>query len=280
MDCTDAVRRRAAYARCMPRVCLPVLLAVTLLAALWGAAPAGAAVRSRGDLRITEGVRLSDLQFRAVVRDGQLRLDVLVVGRALGADRRLILSAAPCRGTEPCRIESSRPVRFRRRPRTIVGWHPRFRGAVGISGLRVRVAARGGRTARATADVLVTPTAWTIDAANTSMGVREDPTVPVDALHLEATPVATGAVVVSGSFTVRSTRAFDVRTTLGPCTPIGGCPSQPVLGTAAIPAGARVTVPIAATLGPVVDGQRVRFRADGGVRPSPFVQMILPWPPA
>lgn len=277
--CTDAHDRHAAYARSMrPRLAVP--LALALLAVLWAAAPAGAAVQSRGDLRITEGVRLSDLQFRSFVKDGELHLDVLLVGRALSARRSLVLSAAPCRGTQSCRTEASRGVAFRRRPQTLVGWHPRFRGAVGISGVRVRVAARGGAASRATADVVVASTAWTLARANTSMFVREDPTVPVDALHLEVAPVAGGAAVVVGSFTVHSTRAFDLRTTLGRCTPVGGCPLPDVLGTAAIPAGSPVTVPISATLPTAAGVELVRFRADGGVFPSPFVQMILPWPPA
>lgn len=264
----------------MSRIRLPLLLALVALGSLTGAATAAAAVTSRADVRVTEGVRLSDLQFRAFVKNGELRLDLLLVGRATRADRRLVLSAAPCRGTQSCRSEASRPVRFRRRPQTLVGWHPTFRGAVGISGVRIRVAARGGRASRATADIVVASTAWTIPSANTTLFVREDPAVPVDGMHLVVTPVAGGGAAVSGSFTVHSTRAFDVRTTLGRCAPVGGCPLPDVTGTAAIPAGSRVTVPIAATLGPIAGAERVRFRADGGVFPSPFVQMILPWPPA
>lgn len=259
----------------VPRILLLSVAVAGASLALTGSA--AAAVTSRGDLRVAEGVRVSDLQFGAVVKNGELRLNVLLVGRATGAARRLVLSAAPCRGTQRCRVESSRAVRFKRRPQTLIGWRPSFRGAVGISALRIRVAARGGRASRATADVLVTPMAWTVQSANTTLFIREDPAVPVDAVHMAATPVTGGGVTVSGSFTVRSTRAFDVRTTLGRCTPIGGCPLPDVTGTAAIPAG-RVTVPIAGVLGPIAGAQRVRFRADGGVFPSPFVQMVLPWP--
>lgn len=256
------------------------LLALTLASLAW-TSTAAAAVTSRGAVRVTEGVRLSGIQFRTVVKDGELRLDLLLVGRALGAGRSLVLSAAPCRGARPCRVESSRAVRFRKRPRTIVGWHPAFRGAAGISGLRIRVAERGGRASRATADVLVAPTAWTIDSYRTSLSVREDRAVPVDALRFAVVPVAGGGARVTGSFTVRSARAFDVRTRLGACTVLGGaCPPPDVTGTAAIPAGRTVTVPIAATLAPTAGAQRVRFRADGGVFPSPFVTMVLPWPPA
>lgn len=258
---------------------LVVPLVVTAVAAVPPAA-SSAAVTSRGDLRTTEGVRLSDLQFRAVVKDGELRLDLLLVGRAIGADRTLRLTAAPCRGTRPCHAESSRAVRFRRRPRTLVGWHPAFRDAAGISALRIRVAARGAPDWRATAEVLVAPTAWTIQSANTTMFIREDRTVPVDALHMVVAPAAGGGVVVRGSVTVNSTRTIDGRTTLGRCTPIGGCPLPDVTESFSFPAGVPMRQRFQGTLGPIANAQRVRFRADGGVFPSPFVQMILPWPPA
>lgn len=258
------------------------LLLVPLVVTAVAAVPAGsaAAVTSRGDLRTTEGVRLSDLQFRAVLKDGALRLDLLLVGRAIGADRTLRLSAAPCRGARPCHVESSRAVRFRRRPQALVGWRPAFRGAANISALRIRVAARGAPDRRATAEVVVAPTAWTIQSANTTMFIREDRTVPVDALHMVVAPAAGGGVVVRGSVTVNSRRAIDGRTTLGRCTPIGGCPLPDITESFSFPAGVPVRRRFEGTLGPIANAQRVRFRADGGVFPSPFVQMILPWPAA
>lgn len=279
MPCTDARRACGTYARPVSR---PRLLLVPLAAALVAGLPAAApaAVTSRGDLRTTEGVRLSDLQFRAVVKDGGLRLDLLLVGRATGGDRTLVLSAAPCRGTQRCRVESARAVRFRRRPRTLVGWHPAFRGAAAISALRIRVAERGASGSRATAEVVVAPTAWTVQSAGTTMFVREDRAVAVDALHMVVAPAAGGGVVVRGSFTVTSTRVLEGRTTLGRCTPVGGCPLPDVTGTFGVVAGVPVHTRFEGALGPIANAERVRFRADGGVFPSPFVQMILPWPAA
>ena len=104
--------------------------------------------------------------------------------------------------------------------------------------------------------------------------------MPVDALHMTVTPAAGGGVVVRGSFTVNSTRAITGRTTLGRCTPIGGCPLPDVTGAFSFPAGVPVRQRFEAALGPIANPERVRYRADGGVLPSPFVQMILPWPPA
>ena len=278
MPSTDARGPSAAYARSVHRALPSLLLAA--LASLCAPGGAAGAVTSRGDLRVTEGVRLSDLQFRTFVKDGDLRVELLLVGRATGSDRSLVLSAAPCRGTRTCRTESSRVVRFRRRPRAIVGWRPSFGGAAGIAGLRIRLAAPGRTAARATADVTVASTAWTTGTIRSSLFVREDAGVPVDAVHMVVTAAAGGGSTVSGFFTVRSTRAFDVRTTLGRCTPIGGCPMPDVRGTASIPQGRRATIPFGGELGPIANAERVRFRADGGVFPSPFVQMILPWPPA
>jgi hypothetical protein len=225
-------------------------------------------------------VRLSDIQFAVERKRGGLELNLLLVGRATGADRVLVLSAAPCRSGSACRIEASRSVRFRRRPRAIVGWRPSLKNAAGITGLRIRVARRGAAGSRATADLLLAPTAWTLGGARIALFVRETPVVPLDAMSFHVRAAPGGGAQVTGSFTVRSPRPLNLRTTLGACGPFVGCPLAQVRGAATVPAGRRFTVPVRGVLPATASAQRVRLRADGGVFPSPFVSMIRPWPPA
>ena len=216
------------------------------------------------------------------VKDGELRLDLLLVGRATGATAGSSCPRRRAAGRSRCRVESSRAVRFRRRPQTLVGWHPTFRGAVGISGLRIRVAARGGarrhgrprtsswrrRPGRSRARTRRCSSARTRPCRSTRV-------------HIVVTPVAGGGAAVirlvhgpqhAGRSTCARRSAAARRS--------AGVRCRTSRGPARSRQGRRVTVPIAATLGPIAGAERVRFRADGGVFPSPFVQMILPWPPA
>ena len=245
------------------------------LAAL--AVPAAQAAGSSGAWGVGEGVRLSDVSFSSTTKAGRLRPDLLVVGRATGSPRTLVLSVAVCRtGSRVCRTEASRRVRFVRRPQTLVGWVTSLRNASAITRVRYRLA--GARSSAGTMVLSLPATAWTVKGFNPGLFVRESKTVLVDAVSFRADPLAGGGATVTTRATVRTPTAFDVVSGTGACGTFLGCPLPGAGRTFSLVPGVPDHLATTVTLpAPPAGVSRVRFRGDGGVRPSPFLSFLLPW---
>lgn len=256
---------------------IPLLAVLAALAA----APADAAAPAvpRGVLRTAEGVRLSGISAAARVRlDGRVQLQVLVTGRARRGSRKLVLGVAACTRAAPaCRTVARRRVRFRTAPRALIGWHPALADAASLRAVRLRLAAPGAPSSRATAELVLTPAAWRAAGPDSGLFVREDPRIAVEAASFRARPGDGGAARVEGAVRITSPTAFPGRTSLGPCGAGGPCPWPVAPGATAVGRGT-TKIPIGAVLAPAAGATRVRWRLDGGVRPSPFVSLVLPWP--
>lgn len=249
-----------------------------VLAVLALTAPAAHAAAGSGAWNIRDGVRLSDISFGSTTKDGRLRPDLLVLGRATGAPRTLVLSVAVCRtGSAACRVEATRRVRFVRRPQTLLGWRTSLRGASAITRLRFRLARPGARAS--TMSLSLPATAWTVKGFQSGLFVRESKTVLVDAVSFRADPVAGGGAIVRASARVRTPGAFGINAGIGACGDFFGCPLPGASRSfRAIPGGVNALSMTAALAPPPASASRVRFRADGGVKPSPFLSFLLPWP--
>ena len=225
-------------------------------------------------------MRLSDVSFSSTAKAGRLRPDLLVVGRAVGAPRTLVLSVAVCRvGSPTCRTEASRHVRFVRRPETLIGWTPPLRSARTITRLRFRLARAGAKASAGTMTLSLPTAAWTVKGFQPGLFVRESKTVLVDAVSFRAQPLAGGGAAVTAKATVRTPSAFGVVTGMGACGDFVGCPLAGASRTFSVLAGVANDVSMTTTLpAPPPGTSRVRFRADGGVKPSPFLSFLLPWP--
>jgi hypothetical protein len=260
-----------------PRRTAPLLLTCLGLASF--AAPAAQAAGGSGRWNIREGVRLYDVSFSSTTKDGRLRPDLLIVGRATGAPRTLVLSVAVCRtGSSTCRTEASRRVRFVRRPRTLIGWTVPLRSATTISRVRFRLARAGTREA-GTMTLSLPATAWTVKGFRSGLFVRESKTVLVDAVSFRADLLPGGGAAVSAKAAVRTPSAFDVVAGMGACGDFVGCPLPGADRTFSVLAGVPNDLSMTTTLpAPPAGTSRVRFRADGGVSPSPFLSFLLPWP--
>jgi hypothetical protein len=261
-----------------PRRSAPILLACLGLVSF--AAPAAQAAGASGAWSIREGVRLFDVSFSSTTKDGRLRPDLLVLGRATGAPRTLVLSVAVCRtGSPTCRTEASRRVRFVRRPRTLIGWTVPLRSASKITRVRYRLARAGAKAAGGTMTLSLPATAWTVKGFLPGLFVRESKTVFVDAVSFRADPLAGGGAAVAAKATVRTPSAFDVEAGVGACGDFVGCPLPGADRTFSMIPGAANDLSMTATLpAPPAGTSRVRFRGDGGVTPSPFLSFLLPWP--
>jgi len=244
------------------------------------AAPAAQAAGGSGTWSIREGVRLSDVSFSSTTKDGRLRPDLLVVGRSTGSPRTLVLSVAVCRvGSPTCRIEASRRVRFVRRPQTLIGWNVPLRAPTTITRLRFRLAGAGAKTSAGTMTLSLPAGAWTVKGFRPGLFVRESKTVRVDAVSFRADPVAGGGATVTAKVTVRTPSAFDVVAGVGACGDFVGCPLPGAGRTFSLSAGVANDLSMTTTLpAPPAGTSRVRYRADGGVKPSPFLSFLLPWP--
>jgi hypothetical protein len=253
-------------------------LALGCLGALAFAAPAAHAAGGSGAWTIREGVRLSDVSFSSTTKAGRLRPHLLVVGRATGTPRTLVLSVAVCRAGSPtCRTEATRRVRFVRRPQTLIGWIAPLRSAATITRLRYRLA-RAGASA-GTMTLSLPAAAWTVKGFQSGLFVRESKTVHVDAVSFRADPQSGGGAAVTAGATVRTPGAFDVVTGIGACGDFLGCPLPGASRTFSLAAGGANHLTIATKLpAPPAGVSRVRFRGDGGVSPSPFLSFLLPWP--
>ncbi len=244
------------------------------------AAPATQAAGGSGRWSIREGVRLSDVSVSSTTKDGRLRPDLLVVGRATGAPRTLVLSVAVCRAGSPtCRVEASRRVRFVRRPQTLIGWTAPLRRATTITRMRFRLARAGAKASAGTMTLSLPAAAWTVKGFLPGLFVRESKTVLVDAVSFRADAVAGGGAAVTAKATVRTPSAFDVVAGMGACGDFVGCPLPGASRTFSVLAGVANNLSMTTTLpAPPAGTSRVRFRADGGVKPSPFLSFLLPWP--
>lgn len=218
--------------------------------------------------------------FSSTTKDGGLRPDLLVAGRATGAPRTLVLSVAVCRAGSPtCRIEASRHVRFIRRPATLIGWKVSLRSARTINRLRFRLARAGAKASAGTMTLSLPAAAWTVEGFRPGLFVRESKTVLVDAVSFRADPLAGGGAAVSAKASVRTPSAFDLVAGVGACGDFVGCPLPGADRTFSVLAGAANDLSMTTTLpAPPAGTSRVRFRADGGVKPSPFLSFLLPWP--
>jgi len=261
-----------------PRRTAPLLIACLGLVSF--AAPAAQAAGGSGTWSIREGVRLYDVSFSSTTKDGRLRPDLLVAGRATGAPRTLVLSVAVCRAGSPtCRIEASRRVRFVRRPRTLIGWTAPLRSATTITRVRFRLARAGAKASAGTMALSLPAAAWTVKGFRPGLFVRESKTVRVDAVSFRADPVAGGGATVTAKVTVRTPSAFDVVAGVGACGDFVGCPLPGAGRTFSLSAGVANDLSMTTTLpAPPAGTSRVRYRADGGVKPSPFLSFLLPWP--
>jgi hypothetical protein len=261
-----------------PRRTAPLVLACLGLGSF--AAPAAQAGGASGAWSIREGVRLSDVSFSSTTKDGHLRPDLLVVGRATGAPRTLVLSVAVCRAGSPtCRTEASRRVRFVRRPQTLAGWTTSLRSATTITRLRFRLARAGATASGGTMSLSLPAAAWTVRGFRSGLFVRESKAVLVDAVSFRAESLAGGGAAVTAKATVRTQSAFDVVAGMGACGDFLGCPLPGASQMFTMGTGVANALSMTATLPAAPAGvSRVRFRADGGVKPSPFLSFLLPWP--
>ncbi len=255
-------------------------IALAFLGLLSFAPSAAQAAGGGGTWSIREGVRLSDVSFSSTTKDGRLRPDLLVVGRATGAPRTLVLSVAVCRAGSPtCRVERSRRVRFVRRPQTLIGWTPPLRRATTITRLKFRLARAGAKASAGTMTLSLPAAAWTVKGFQPGLFVRESKTVLVDAVSFRADPLAGGGAAVTAKATVRTPSAFEVVAGIGACGDFVGCPLPGANRTFSALAGAANDLSMTTTLpAPPAGTSRVRFRADGGVKPSPLLSFLLPWP--
>ena len=121
--------------------------------------------------------------------------------------------------------------------------------------------------------------AWTVKGFQSGLFVRESRTVLVDAVSFRAAPVAGGGATVTAGARIRTPAAFGIDAGIGACGDFVGCP-LPGASRAfrAIPGGVNVLSMTATLAPPPASTSRVRFRADGGVKPSPFLSFLLPWP--
>ena len=261
-----------------PRRTAPLLL--TCLGAVSFAAPSAQAGGGSGTWSVREGVRLYDVSFSSTTKNGRLRPDLLVEGRATGAPRTLVLSVAVCRAGAPtCRIEASRRVRFVRRPRTLIGWTVPLRGARTITRVRFRLARAGAKASAGTMTLSLPAAAWTVKGFLPGLFVRESKTVLVDAMSFRADPLAGGGAAVAAKATVRTPNAFALAAGVGACGDFVGCPLPGADRTFSMVPRAANDLSMTATLpAPPAGTSRVRFRGDGGVTPSPFLSFLLPWP--
>lgn len=256
----------------------PPLIVLGLLALPAFAASAAHAAGAGGKWSVRDGVRLSDVSFSSTTKDGRLRPDLLVVGRATGAARTLVLSVAVCRtGSASCRVEASRRLRFVRRPQTLVGWRTSLRGARAITALRFRLARAGASSP--TMSLSLPAAAWTVEGFQSGLFVRESKTVLVDAVSFRADPVAGGGAAVTAAARVRTPAAFGLDAGIGACGDFVGCPLPGASRSfGLIPGGVNALSMTATLASPLASTSRVRFRADGGVTPAPFLSFLLPWP--
>lgn len=261
----------------MARRLVAPLVSACLIAGVLPVSAAQAA-GGRGSWTIGEGVRLAYVSFSSTTKDGRLRPHLLVVGRAIGSPRTLLLSLTACRsGAAACRAAGSRRVRFVRRPRTLFGWTATLKGAASITRLRYRLAGAGAKAGTMTFSL--PRAAWTVPGFQAGLAVRESPTVLVDAVSFRVDPVAGGGATATAKATVRTPTAFDLVSGMGACGDFVGCPLPGAERTTGMVAGVPNALSITSTLpAPPAGTSNLRFRGDGGVLPAPFLSFLLPWP--